>query len=123
ITVHNNTGGTIAFSNASKIVSTGAGNAVDLDTNTGATVNFTGGGLDIDTTSGAGFEATGGRNVSVAGIGNSITTTTGTAVHLSSMTVGAGGVTFATASTSGAANGILIASVGQAAGSTGIDIN
>jgi hypothetical protein len=50
ISVHNNTGGTILFSNASKVVSTGASNAVDLDTNTGTTVNFTNGGLDLDTT-------------------------------------------------------------------------
>jgi hypothetical protein len=121
ISVHNNTSGTIAFTNASKAVGTGTGNAVDLDTNTGATVNFTGGGLDIDTTSGVGFEATGGGTVSVSGSGNSITTTTGTALNLSGVTVGAGGVTFATVSTNGAANGILLDTVGQAAGSTGID--
>jgi len=123
ISVHNNTSGTIAFTNGSKVVSTGTGNAVDLDTNAGATVNFTGGGLDLDTTTGTAFDATGGGVFSITGSGNSATTTTGTAINLNGMSVGVSGATFATVNTNGAANGIMIAGLGQSAGSTGLDIN
>jgi uncharacterized repeat protein (TIGR01451 family) len=122
ILVQNSNSGTIAFTNATKTLNTGSNAAVTLTSNAGATINFTGGGLDIDTTSGTGFSATGGGTVTVEGSGNSITTTTGTALNLSGVTIGASGVTLASVSTNGAANGILLATVGQAAGSTGIDI-
>jgi VCBS repeat-containing protein len=117
-----NTGGTITFSNAHKVVNTGANTAVNL--NTSNVVNFTNGGLDIDTTSGTGLSGNAGAlTLNVTGSGNSITTTTGTALNLSLMTVGANGVTFDSVSTNGAANGILLDTVGQLAGSSGIDIN
>src|SRR5262249_44845153 len=38
ISVHDNTGGTIAFTNASKVFNTGTATAVNLQTNTGATI-------------------------------------------------------------------------------------
>jgi hypothetical protein len=49
--VQNKTGGTVTFSSAARL-NTGANTAVTLSSNTGATINFSGGGLDIGTTSG-----------------------------------------------------------------------
>ena len=67
INVSGNTAGTTTFSSATKTLNTGANTAVTLSSNTGHTINFTGGGLDIDTTTGAGFSATGGGTVTVHG--------------------------------------------------------
>ncbi len=92
INVANNTGGTTRFSNSSKVLNTGANQAVTLATNGGHTVSFTGGGLDIDTTTGRGFSAEGGGTVTMtrdAGPANSVTTTTGTAVRIANTTIGA----------------------------------
>ncbi len=107
----NNTGGSTSFTNAAKTVATGTDPAVTLTSNTGHTINFTGGGLDIDTTSGAGFTATGGGTVNVAGAGNSITTVetsggannAGAAVVLSGVTLGASDVSFDTISSTNVA--------------------
>jgi VCBS repeat-containing protein len=122
ISVSSNAGGTVTFGGTTKTLNTGANTAVSLSNNTGATINFTGGGLDIDTTSGTGFLANGGGIVSVQGSGNSITTTTGTALNLSGVTIGTNGVTFAPVSTNGAASGVLMDTVAQQAGSSGVDI-
>jgi hypothetical protein len=67
---------------------------VTLSSNTGATINFTNGGLDIDCTSGIGFTATGGGTISVQGTGNSITTTTGTALNVVNTTIGSPNLNF-----------------------------
>ena len=82
IEVTNNGGaGTVTFSGATKTLNTSAGaiTAVNLDTNTGGTVNFTVGGLDIDTSTATAFSVIGGGTITVSGIGNAINTTTGTA--------------------------------------------
>ncbi|WP_167514702.1 hypothetical protein [Mesorhizobium intechi] len=107
IYVHGNTGGTFTFSGGTKSLTTGAFTAVDLATNGGATINFTGGGLASNTTSGTGFSATGGGTVSVTGAGNSITTTSGTAVNLDTVVVAPAGVNFAT-TTKGAGGGSAV---------------
>jgi hypothetical protein len=108
ISVHDNTAGTTTFSNATKVINTGAGAAVSLATNAGATVSFTNGGLDIDTTSGTGFSATGGGTVNVSGSGNDITATAGQALNLTGVT---GSTTFGTIASTGAGQGILISNV------------
>ena len=82
IEVTNNGGaGTVTFSGGTKTLNTSAGavTAVNLDTNTGGTVNFTVGGLDIDTSTATAFSVVGGGTVTVSGIGNAINTTSGTA--------------------------------------------
>ncbi|WP_232375596.1 hypothetical protein [Mesorhizobium comanense] len=88
------TGGSATFGGL-VTASTGAANAIDLTANTGGKINFTGG-LNIDTTSGAGFTATGGGTIGVAATAGdeSIKTTTGQAINLTSVTIGSGGVAF-----------------------------
>jgi|CXWL01.1.fsa_nt_gi hypothetical protein len=114
VNVASNTGGTIVFSGGTKTLNTGADAAVTLATNTGATINFTGGGLDIDTTSGTGFNATGGATaITVQGTGNSITSTTGTALNVASTTIGAADLTFQSISSNGGTNGIVLNTTGS----------
>ncbi len=130
------TGNTGTTTISAGTINTGANTAIDLASNTGGTFNFGGGagGVDVTTTSGTGFSATGGGTVSVTGTGNTIGTTSGTALNLNGVTVGAGGVTFDTVTTTSAANGIVIDTVtggainvngGSIAGATshGVDIN
>jgi hypothetical protein len=123
ISVSSNTGGTIDFTGATKTLNTVTGNAVSMSSNGGATVNFSNGGLDIDTTSGTGFSASVAGTYSVTGSGNTINTTSGTALNLAFVTVGTNGITFNSATTTSAATGISMNTIDQAAGSTGIDIN
>ncbi len=111
IGVSNNTGGIIDFTGTTKTLNTGIGDGVSMSNNSGTTVNFTGGGLDIDTTAGTGFSASVAGTYTVTGTGNTINTTTGTALNLSHVTVGAGGITFASATTTGAATAISIDTV------------
>ncbi len=134
ISLSANSGTTINFTGTTKTLNTGAGDGVSANNNSGSTVNFTNGGLDIDTTSGTGFNATVSGTYTVSGTGNTINTTSGTALNLSSLTVGASGITFDSATTTSAANGILIDTVtggaitingGSIAGASshGVDIN
>ena len=114
LSVHDNTAGTVVFSNASKVVNTGTTTAINLVNNTGATVNFTGGGLDVDTTSGTSFNATGGGTINVTGTGNSITATTGRAINVSGVTIGASGFTLqSVAANGGTTSAIVLANTGS----------
>lgn len=72
-------------------ITTTSGKGVDM---TGGIVNITGGKLVITTTSGTGFNATGGGTVTVQGTGNTINSTSATALNVTSTTIGASGVTF-----------------------------
>jgi VCBS repeat-containing protein len=118
ISLASNSGGTITFSGTSKVLNTAANTAVTLSNNTGATINFSNGGLDIDTTSGTGFNATGGAAaINVTGSGNSIVSTTGTALNVASSNIGADGLTFQSIS---AGTGIGSAGVGISLNSTGL---
>ncbi|MGX8010567.1 inverse autotransporter beta domain-containing protein [Mesorhizobium sp. ORM8.1] len=130
IVIAGNDSATITFSGATKQISSGATDGVNIgfpggfpvgtpSANTNSTINFTGGGLDITTTSGAGFEVIGDTNfpagipstVTVSGAGNTITTGTGTALDLDGATVGAGGITFDSISSNGAATGVSLNNV------------
>jgi cytochrome oxidase Cu insertion factor (SCO1/SenC/PrrC family) len=134
INITDQSGGTVAFSGPLNIDTT-SGTGVNIGgTTTGGTFNFSGGNLTVDTTGGAGFSAAGGGTVSVTGSGNTLSSGTGTALNLNGITVGGSGITFDSATTSGAANGILINTVtggaitvngGSIAGATtrGVDIN
>jgi hypothetical protein len=116
INVASNTGGTVNFSGASKTLTTTTGAAVTLATNTGATVNFTGGGLAITTTSGAGFTATGGAAaITVQGAANSIASGTGTALNVAASTIGASALTFQSIASNGASSGIVLNNTGAGA--------
>ncbi len=118
ISVSGNSGGMINFSGSTKTLTTGANTAVSLASNTGTTINFTGGGLAISTTSGAGFSATGGGTFSVQGSNNTIASTTGTALTVTSTTIGANDLTFRSISSNGAANGIVLNTTGALGGLT-----
>lgn len=100
--------GTYTFSGSSKVFNGVAGNtAVNLISNTGATISFTNGGLALVTTSGTGFNATGGGTVTVLGA-NTVSTTTGTAVNIDATTIGAAGVSFQSVnSTAASANPVI----------------
>jgi hypothetical protein len=118
VNVPSNSGGTIDFSAGTKTLTTGANAAVTVSSNTGATVNFSNGGLAITTTSGAGFNATGGGTVTVTGNNNTISSGTGTALNVSSTTIGANGLTFRSIGASGGSNGIVLSSTGSSGGLT-----
>ena len=111
--------GTIAFSNATKTLNTGAATAVNLDNNDGQTISFTGGGLDIDTTSGGGFDATNGGTVTVTGTNNTILSTTGIALNVVSTDIGLSGLNFVSIAANGGTNGIILNGTGTTAGTHG----
>jgi len=124
ITMSGNTGGSTTFSGTTKTLNTGA-SAAFSSTGSAHTITFSGGGLNIDTTSGAGFSATGGGTVNVTGASNTIDSTTGTALNVSSTNIGASGLTFqsisagaGTSAGSGPANGIVLNGTGASGGLT-----
>ncbi|HET7228745.1 MAG TPA: invasin domain 3-containing protein [Longimicrobium sp.] len=118
INAGSNTGGTIDFSAATKTLTTGANAAVTLATNGAGTVNFSNGGLAITTTSGAGINATGSGTLTVTtgANPNTILTQTGTALTVTDVNIGTGGLTFrsitAGTAASGPANGMLLNNTG-----------
>ena len=95
IGISGNSGGIINFTNATQTLNTNIGDAVSLASNTGATINFTGGGLHISTGNGSGFIASGGGTVNVTGTGNTISSTgSGTALSIVNTTIGGNNLTF-----------------------------
>ncbi|WP_292189630.1 hypothetical protein [Mesorhizobium sp.] len=104
--------GTATFSGTSKTFSTGATDAIVRSAGIG-TLAFTNGGLGITTGSGYGINAstTGAGRFSVSGANNTITTTTGSALRLDGVTLGADGVNFSSISVNGAGTGILLNNV------------
>ncbi|WP_375412919.1 VCBS domain-containing protein [uncultured Bradyrhizobium sp.] len=112
--INDTTGTTVAISGQSGGIKdfNGAitGGAIALTTNnTGATISFDGG-VNLSTGTAAAFTASGGGTVSVTGAGNSITTSTGQIVNMSGVSLGTGGVTFATLQSTGTVgtNAILL---------------
>lgn len=102
------TGGTVTISGS---VNDTAG-GVQMDINTGATVNFTGG-LSLSTTGNESFKATNGGTVSVTGT-NTLSSTTGPALTVTGTTIGAGGLTFQSINQNGTApNGIILNGTGS----------
>jgi hypothetical protein len=81
---------------------------VSLANNGGAQVSFAGGGLAVATTTGAGFEATGGGTITVTGAGNTVTSAGGVAVRVANMTIGVAGLTFRSVSANGGTNGVVL---------------
>lgn len=130
IDVNGNSGGATVTFTGPITLSTGGVTAVDLQNNTGATINFNAGGtgLDITTNSATGFNSVTGGTVTVTGTGNSITTSgNGTALTMGGVTVGVGGVRFENVTVSGSPSGVsngmtFLPNLVQAVGSSGIDI-
>ena len=121
INISNKTGGTVALSGA--VSGTGSSTGINLATNTGTTINFTGG-ITLSTAANDAFSATGGGTVSATqnntSIVNTLVTTTGTALKVTSTTIGASGLTFRsiTSNGSGSSNGIILDTTGANAGLT-----
>ena len=119
IVVSGNSAGSTTFSGASKVLNTGASNAVTLAANGnpagGHLVLFMNGGLDIDTTSGQGLTATNGT-LTVGGTGNSITTGTGRALNVDTAGITGGNLNFESISSNGSTNGIRLNTTGTTGG-------
>jgi hypothetical protein len=122
IYVHNNTGGTITFSGATKTLTTNGNFGVDLDTNTGTTVNFSNGGLAVTTVGNTAFTATGGGTVSVTGSNNTIASQTGMGLNVVSTTIGGSGLTFKSINVGTAAAGPNNAIILNGTGSGGLTV-
>ena len=124
IDVLNRGAGTITFSGASKIFTTSASTAVNLDNNDAATVDFTGGGLVIDAGSAGGLRAVAGGRVSVRGSGNSITNTGAAALEVDATQIGTAlvapesGLRFERISSNGGVSGIVLNATGADGGLT-----
>jgi Bacterial Ig domain/Cadherin domain len=99
VEVTGHSGGTVTLGGAVS----DSGSGINLGSNTGATMNFTGG-LTLSTGANSAFIATGG------GSSNSVTTTSGVAVEISGTAIGGSGFTLASMTASGAApNGVVLA--------------
>ena len=120
VDIQNNTSGTSALSGA-VTSSGGTGTGVLLNSNTGATINFSGG-INLVTNANAAFTATAGGTVSATqnntSIVNTLNTTTGTALNVANTTIGASGLNFRSISSNGAANGIKLDTTGASGGLT-----
>ncbi len=92
------------------------GKGVDLTSNTGGTIAFTGL-LNISSGTSAAFNATGGGTISSTNTSSSLATTTATALNVSSTTIGASNLTFRSISAgsggSGPASGIILNNTGS----------
>lgn len=123
ISVENNSGGVVNFTGPSIRINSGPSTGVFLSNNLGATINFApaagGSGLEIITTTATGFLATGGGTVTVTGSGNSIMTTTGTAVDVQNVTIGAGGLNWESINTGAAVVGVNLSNTGTGANGAG----
>jgi hypothetical protein len=100
------------------------GKGVDLTSNNGSTISFTGQ-LTLSSTtnnaffaSGVGPAATTGGTVTATNTNNTLTTTTGTALSITNTTIGAGGLIFKTVNANGGPNGIVLNNTGTTAGLT-----
>ena len=99
VVITDNTGGTITIASSLDINSFTA-DAINLSNNPGVTVDLSGQ-LDVDSASGKGLTATGGGTLSLSGASNLVDTATGALVELNGITIGAGGISFSSAATSG----------------------
>ncbi len=115
VNIQSKNSGTLTFAGAV----TGTGNGVLLNSNTGATINFTGG-INLSTGVNAAFTATGGGTVNATqnntSIINTLATTTGTALNVQNTTIGASNLTFRSISSNGATNGIVLNNTGTSGG-------
>ncbi|MCG8404095.1 MAG: Ig-like domain-containing protein [Phycisphaerales bacterium] len=114
VVVSNLANGAIGI-NVTVTANTSTATGINLTNNSSAIINLTGS-LDIDTTSGTGFNATGSGTITVTGANNTVDTTTGTAVNINGVTIGANGVAFQSVSCNGATNGIVLNNTGNTGG-------
>ncbi len=126
VNVNGATGGTKLFSGPITDGNDGDGNGISLASNTGATINFTGG-LTLSTGANAAFSATGGGTISATqnntSIVNTLATTSATALAVTNTTIGANDLVFRSIAANGAARGISLVNTGASGGLTvtGVD--
>jgi Bacterial cadherin-like domain/RTX calcium-binding nonapeptide repeat (4 copies) len=108
-------GGTIDDVSIADTGTPGTQPGLELDSTTGT---FGISNLVIDSTVADGLRATNSGTITVQGSGNTIDTTTGTALSVANTTIGAGGLTFRRISSNGATNGIVLSNTGANAGLT-----
>lgn len=110
-------GGSTLLTGSTKTLNTGATDAIAYSATGAHLLSITGGGLDIDTTSGGGLNGTGtSGTIEVTGSGNTIASTTGTALSINGPDIGAADATFQSIASSGATSGIVLANTGSAGG-------
>ena len=118
VEVTNRNSGTPGLVQFTGAVSATGGTGVNLDNNDNGTINFSGS-LTLSTGANTAFSATNGATgINVAGSGNTLTTTTGTALNVANTTIGASGLTFQSISANGGANGIVLNNTGASGGLT-----
>jgi VCBS repeat-containing protein len=101
-----NASGTISFT-GSQTLSNGTVNGITMNTNAGATVNFSGT-LNVTTTTGIPFQASGGGTLNVSGTANLTSGAAANGLSLNGMTIGGTGVAFSSINTTGATTGISL---------------
>lgn len=101
VNITSNSGGTVSFTGA--LVDNGTG--INLANNGGQTVNFSN--IDLDTAGNTAFTASNGGTLNVTGT-NTIDTTTGVAIDLQNVSIGASGMTFNQVNVNGATSGIVL---------------
>ena len=115
VSVTNTTGGTKAFTGVISDTGSGTGQGIVLNSNTSATINFSGA-LTLATGGNDAFTATGGGTVTSTNTTSTVTTTTGVALNVANTTIGVGGLKFASVSAgtaaSGPASGIVLNNTG-----------
>lgn len=105
VNVSGKTGGTVALSGAINPGVVGAAGGVSLTTNAGAAILLSGG-MTVSTTTTVPFTATGGGTVEVTGTNTlAVTGSAPNAVNLNGITLGAGGINFASVSSTGITTG------------------
>ena len=115
VSVSGTTAGTKTFSGAISDGNDGDGSGISLSSNTGATIEFTGG-VTLSTGANPAFAATGGGTLKVTGT-NTATTTTATALNIANTTIHADDVTFRSISSNGGSNsGIVLNNTGALGG-------
>jgi len=92
-------------------INTTVGKGVDLTSNTGSTITFTGA-LTISSGANTAFNATGGGTVTSNATTSTLTSTTGTALNVVSTTIGAANLKFQSISSNGGSNGIILNTTG-----------
>lgn len=114
VSVSNKTGGTVDLSGA---VNSTSGGGINLASNSSTTINLTGG-VTVSSGNNPAFTATGSGTVNVTGSANTLTSTTGTALNVSGVNIGASGLNFRSISANGASSGIILNNTGSAGGLT-----
>jgi len=108
--------GNVSFTGPSIVLSTGSSNGINLSSASG-TVSFVDS-VKVTTTSGTGISAANSGTLTIAGTHNTINSTAGVALNVSSTTIGAAGLNFRRIDASGAGNGIFLSSTGTLGGLT-----